>query len=188
MLAGANQGAAQAQGAPLRAGDRVFIRAGSDTIWSDSLPVDADGRIYIPRLGAVDLRAVPAAGIATVVRSALATLYRTADASVVPLRRVTVGGDARKPGVYYLPPETTVRDAVAIAEGASEIGRANRLVLLRDGVEVVLTRWMSTSDGAQVVASGDVLLISREPWIRRNALAVVSTLSILVTTIVAVTR
>lgn len=179
---------AQASGSPLRPGDRVFVRAGSDTVWADSLPVDADGRIYLPRIGALDLRAVPASATPGVVRTALANLYRAADATVVPLRRVTVAGEARKPGVYFLPPEATLRDAVAIAQGANDIGNANRLTLLRDGNQSVIHHWIDTAEGSRSIASGDVLIISRESWLKRYALSIISTAAIVVTTIVAVTR
>lgn len=179
---------AQASDSPLRPGDRVFVRAGSDTIWADSLPVDADGKIYLPRVGALNLRTVPASAAPSLVRAALASLYRTADATVVPLRRVTVAGEARKSGVYFLPPEATLRDAVAIAQGANDIGNANRLTLLRDGNQAVIQHWIDTAEGSQSIASGDVLIISRESWLKRNALSIISTAAIVVTTIVAVTR
>ena len=188
LTVGAAQLNAQASGQPLRPGDRVFVRAGSDTVWADSLPVDADGRIFLPRIGVLDLRTVPASATPDVVRTALASLYRTADATVVPLRRVTVAGEARKPGVYFLPPEATLRDAVAMAQGANEIGNADRLTLIRDGKQSLIQRWMSTAEGAQNVASGDVLIISRDSWLKRNALSIISTAAIVVTTIVAATR
>ena len=188
LTVGVAQLNAQASGPPLRPGDRVFVRAGSDTVWADSLPVDADGKIFLPRIGALDLRTVPASATPGVVRTALASLYRTADATVVPLRRVTVAGEARKPGVYFLPPEATLRDAVAMAQGANEIGNADRLTLIRDGKQSLIQRWMSTAEGAQNVASGDVLIISRDSWLKRNALSIISTAAIVVTTIVAATR
>lgn len=188
LTAGAAGLEAQASGSPLRPGDRVFVRAGSDTIWADSLPVDADGKIYLPRIGALDLRTVPALATPGLVRTALASLYRTADATVVPLRRVTVAGEARRPGVYFLPPEATLRDAIAIAQGANDIGNANRLTLLRDGNQSVIQHWIDTAEGGQSIASGDVLIVSRESWLKRNALSMISTAAIVVTTIVAVTR
>lgn len=180
---------ALAQGsAPLSPGDRVFVRVGSDTTWSDSLTLDTEGRIFLPRIGALTLRAVPASAVPEAVRQALGSVYRLADATVMPLRRVTVTGEVRRPGVYFLPLDASIGDAVAVAQGATEIGNIDRLTMVRGGTATRLRHWVSTPEGAQAVASGDLLVIERDPWLRRNALAVISTMSILVTTIVAVTR
>jgi protein involved in polysaccharide export with SLBB domain len=180
---------AQAQGsAPLSPGDRVFVRVGSDTTWSDSLTVDAEGRIFLPRIGALALRAVPASAVPEAVRLALGSVYRLADATVVPLRRVTVTGEVRRPGVYFLPIEASVGDAIAVAQGATEIGNIERLTMVRGGTAVRLRHWTAGPQGAQVVASGDLLVLERDPWIKRNALSLISTVALLITTVVAVTR
>jgi len=180
---------AHAQGsAPLSPGDRVFVRVGSDTTWSDSLAVDAEGRIFLPRIGALALSSVPAAAVPAAVRQALGSVYRLADATVVPLRRVTVSGEVRKPGVYYLPVEASLGDAVAIAQGATEIGNLERLTMVRGGTATRLRHWTTSPQGAQAVASGDLLVLERDPWVKRNALSLISTVALLITTIVAVTR
>lgn len=179
---------AQAPSAPLRTGDRVFVRVGSDTVWSDSLVVDGAGRIFVPRIGAVPLQGVAADSVAVTVRQALSSIYRTSDATVLPLRRVTVTGEVRKPGVYFLPLESTLRDAVSVAEGAAEMGNPSRMTMIRDGAQTTLRHWLTSADGALFVMSGDVLIIDRDSWLKRNMLATISTVGLLVTTIVAVTR
>lgn len=184
-------GAASAQAqssAPLSPGDRVFVRVGSDTTWSDSLAVDTEGRIFLPRIGALALRTVPASAVPAAVRQALGSVYRLADATVVPLRRVTVSGEVRKPGVYFLPVEASLGDAVAVAQGATEIGNLERLTIVRGGTATRLRHWTTGPQGAQGVASGDLLVLERDPWLRRNALSFISTMALLVTTIVAVRR
>lgn len=187
LMAGA-AGAQAQDGAPLSPGDRVFVRAGADTTWSDSLAVDAEGRIFLPHIGALNLRTVPASAVPTAVREALGSVYRLADATVVPLRRVTVTGEVRRPGVYYLPLEASLGDAVAVAQGATEIGNLERLTLVRSGTSTRFRNWTAGPQGAQVVMSGDLLVLEREAWLKRNALSVISTVALLITTIVAVTR
>lgn len=184
-------GAASAQGqasAPLSPGDRVFVRVGSDTTWSDSLAVDSEGRIFLPRVGPLALSTVPASAVSASVRQALRGVYLVADATVVPLRRVTVSGEVRKPGVYFLPVEASIGDAVAVAQGATEIGNIERLTMVRAGTVTRLRHWTTGPQGAQVVASGDLLVLERDLWIKRNALSVISTVALLITTVVAVTR
>jgi len=180
--------AAQSAAAPLTLGDRVFVRFGSDSVRSDSLTVDAEGRIFLPRAGALDLHAVPARDVPSAVRTALATIYRNADATVVPLRRVTVTGEVRKPGVFFLPTETSLRDAVAVAQGATEIGNPDRLTLVRNGAETTLVDWITRPEGAQPVASGDLLVLARESWIKRNVLNTISTFGIILSTFILARR
>ena len=152
------------------------------------LDVDVDGIIWVPRFGAVRVGNIPADSVAPVVRRALIGVYRVEDASVVALRRLTVLGEVRKAGVYFLPVAARLRDAIAEAQGVGEIGNPDRLTLVRDGTETPMRRWMTSTDGAQVVASGDVLIIAREPWLKRNTLSVISTFALLVTSVLAARR
>ena len=152
------------------------------------LDVDDNGIIWVPRVGAVRVGNVPADSVAPLVRRALSSVYRLEDAAVVPLRRLTVLGEVRKAGVYFLPVAALLRDAIAEAQGVGETGNPDRLTLVRDGAQVAIPRWMTSADGAQPVASGDLLIIAREPWLKRNTLSVISTFALLITSVLAVRK
>lgn len=181
----ASTASAQGLKQPLRSGDRVFVRPSADSASGVYLDVDADGVLWVPRFGAIRVGSVSADSVAAIVRRALTNVYRIDDATVVPLRRLTVLGEVRKAGVYFLPVEARLRDAIAEAQGVGEIGNPDRLTLVRDGSEFHIKRWMTSADGAQEVASGDVLIIAREPWLKRNTLSVVSTFALLITSVLA---
>ena len=181
----ASTASAQGLRQPLRSGDRVFVRPSADSASGVYLDVDADGVLWVPRFGAIRVGSVPADSVAAIVRRALTNVYRIDDAAVVPLRRLTVLGEVRKAGVYFLPVEARLRDAIAEAQGVGEIGNPDRLTLVRDGSELHIKHWMTSADGAQQVASGDVLIIAREPWLKRNTLSVVSTFALLITSVLA---
>ena len=185
MWSSASTASAQGLKQPLRSGDRVFVRPSADSASGVYLDVDADGVLWVPRYGAIRVGNVPADSVAPIVRRALTNVYRIDDAAVVPLRRLTVLGEVRRAGVYFLPVEATLRDAIAEAQGVGEIGNPDRLTLVRDGSELHIKRWMTSADGAQQVASGDVLIIAREPWLKRNTLSVVSTFALLITSVLA---
>ena len=179
---------AQGRTLPLRTGDRVFLRAAPDSASSVMLDVDDNGMIWVPRVGAVRVGNVPADSVAPLVRRALSSVYRLEDAAVVPLRRLTVLGEVRKAGVYFLPVAARLRDAIAEAQGVGETGNPDRLTLVRDGAQVAIPQWMTSADGAQPVASGDLLIIAREPWLKRNTLSVISTFALLITSVLAVRK
>jgi protein involved in polysaccharide export with SLBB domain len=91
---------------------------------------------------------------------------------VEPLLRVTVGGEVRQPNLYTLRPETTVSQAVAMAGGATDRGRLERVRLLRDGTETLvdLTR-PETAVSRMRIRSGDEILVTRRGATARDYVA-----------------
>jgi protein involved in polysaccharide export with SLBB domain len=177
-LFGATLGA-QSQDLPLREGDRVLVKLWTDTVFADSARVHRNSRVVLPRVGVVSLANVPAGQVSDSVRAAYERLYRSLTVEVTPLRKVTVIGEVQRPDVYYLEPNSLLRDAVGVAGGITEIGRANRIRLVRDSSSRLIRGWQILLGDAGTVHSGDVLVAEREPWIKRNALTVVSATGVL---------
>lgn len=179
-----------AQGAepPLRRGDVLVVKVAGDSIVSDQYIIEPDGSVLLPRVGRVSLAGVAASAVPAVVRKLLSTMYLADEASVRPMRRVTVVGEVTKPGVYHLELLTSLREAVAAAGALGDFADPRYVVLLRDGAERRLDNWQRSREANEPVRSGDVLSVPRESWFRRNALNVVSSLGIVITTFVAVTK
>lgn len=189
ILAWATQTAsAQETDAPLRRGDVLVVKVAGDSIVSDEYTIEPDGAVLLPRVGRVSLAGVPASTVPAIVRKLLSAVYLADEASVRPMRRVTVVGEVTKPGVYHLELLTSLREAVAGAGALGDFADPRYVVLLRDGTERRLDHWQRSREAGEPVQSGDVLSIPRESWFRRNALNVVSSLGIVVTTFVAVTK
>ncbi|HEY5219662.1 MAG TPA: polysaccharide biosynthesis/export family protein [Gemmatimonadaceae bacterium] len=173
---------------PLRPGDRAVIRIWADSSLMDTLRVDDNGSIMLPRIGPMSIAGVPAPAIGDSIRKAYAALLRPVSIEVTPLRRVSVVGEVHKPGVLYLETNTTVRDAVAQAGGVDDIGRENPIILMRDGVEVRLDNWMRRNDATSLVHSGDVVIVQRDSWVKRNAFSIVSGIGLVVSLLITATR
>ena len=173
---------------PLQPGDRVQVKIWADTSTADVLTVQDDGSIMLPRLGPIAIGSVPAGAIGDSVRKAYAKLLNPVSVEVTPLRRVSVVGDVKSPSILYLEPRSTVRDAIAIAGGVTDIGIENPVILIRDSVQTELDHWRRRGDDAVFVRSGDVIIVQREPWIKRNAFAIVSGLGLVVSLIITATR
>lgn len=182
------QGAAQGADSPLRRGDVLMVKVAGDSIVSDAYTIEPDGSVLLPRIGRVSLVGVAASAVPAVVRQSLSRVFLADEAVVRPLRRVTVVGEVTKPGVYHLELLTSLRDAVAAAGALGEFADPRYVVLLRDGTERRLDQWQRSQEAASPIVSGDVLSIPRESWLKRNALNVVSSLGIVITTFVAVRR
>jgi protein involved in polysaccharide export with SLBB domain len=177
-----------AQNLPLQPGDRVQIKIWADSALADDVTVADDGAIMLPRLGTLRIAGVPAGALGDSVRTAYAALLNPVSVQVVPLRRVSVIGDVHTPNVLYLETRATVRDAIAKAGGIDDIGRENPVVLMRHGRQVKLDNWRFRGDDDVIVQSGDVILIQREPWVKRNVFSIISGLGVVVSLIITATR
>jgi polysaccharide export outer membrane protein len=178
-LAVPSAAAAQAPDLPLRDGDRVLVKIWSDTLFADSARVQHGVSVVLPRVGSVPFGGVPASRIADSVRSVYSRLFRSLSVEVSPLRKVTVIGEVRRPSVFYLDPEATIGDAVAMAGGVTDIGKSRRLTRIHDSSVRKVSDWQTLRGNDAFVRSGEVLLVEREPWVKRNAFAVVSGISVL---------
>jgi polysaccharide export outer membrane protein len=174
--------------APLQPGDAIIVRLPGDSVMRDTLFLEASGRIALPRIGPIDLGTTAARDVPALIRQALSTVARGQDALVRPLRRVTVVGEVMKPGVLYLDPAATLRDAVAQAGAFSTVADNRSIALLRQGATTRIRNWQLAVESSAPIASGDVIAIPREAWLRRNILNVSSSILLVVTTFVAASR
>ena len=167
--------------APLRIGDRVLIRVWVDTTFSDSVRIDETGSVVLPRLGSLSVRDIPASTLADSVRRAYGQVIRADAIEVTPLRRVTILGEVRKPGTYFVEPRSTVRDAIAAAGGMTDISAVGRVTVMRDSSRLAFKDWQRRQDALVVVRSGDVMWVDRESWLKRNVFSVISGLGVIFT-------
>src|SRR5207344_1781553 len=93
---------------------------------------------------------------------------RTPSIEVTPLRRVTVIGEVKKPATYFVETMATLREAVALAGGLTEIGSLGRVTVIRDSARLAFDKWEQRRDSEVIMRSGDVVWVDREPWLKRN--------------------
>lgn len=153
--------AAQSEGAPtLLPGDSVRVTVWNRPELSGSFQVAADGTIRHPLYSAVVVAGVPVAEAQTRVAGVVARYQANPQVVMEALLRVSVGGEVRRPGLYALPAETTLSQAVALAGGITETGRTTRARLLRGGRETRLD--LSAPETALTpIRSGDQIYVER---------------------------
>lgn len=174
--------------APLLFGDRVVVKIWLDTTFADTVRIDQSGSLTLPRVGPLHVANLPASRVADSVRSAYARVTRTLAIEVTPLRRVTVGGEVSEPGVYYLETHATLREAVAVAGGVTDIGSTGTLRLMRGGDTQAVQGWDGRDDAEMIVRSSDVIWINREPWLKRNVFSIISGAGVLLSVILTLAR
>jgi polysaccharide export outer membrane protein len=157
----------------LQAGDKILLRIWREEDMSGEFRVDAEGTVVFPRLGAWPVRGKDAAVLKTELIEAYSRYLRSPAIEVTFLRRINVGGAVQKPGVYYIDPTMTVRDALLEAGGPTPLGRTDRVELIRDGKLMQARLRQDVPIVESPVRSGDQLYVPERSWMARNTNAAV---------------
>lgn len=109
--------------------------------------------------------------------------------TVEPLFRVTVGGEVRQPNLYTVSRGTTVAQAVALAGGVTERGKASAVRVLRDGRTTVVDLTRPEPDAQAVpLTSGDQVIVARGHNFFRDVLGPFASVTAAVVSVIVVLR
>jgi polysaccharide export outer membrane protein len=185
----AAQAAERAAAVGVAVGDRVRVKAWREPQYSDDqLAVDAAGQIVLPRVGPMTVAGLTIGSLQDSVRARYAAYLRDPVVTITVLRRVGLQGEVRAPGLYYVDPTTTLRDVIAQGGGLTEAANPSQVELVRDGRQLSLAAAEGRRVALAELRSGDAIVVGRRSWLSRNALAVVSTLGLVVSVGVQVFR
>ena len=153
-------------GSVLQPGDHVRITVISDEKdLSGEFEVAPDSTLKHPLYNQVKVAGVALPRLRETIAAFLRKFQREPQLEVEPLFKVTVNGEVKNPNIYFLPPETTLADAVGRAGGATDRGNVEHASLMRGGrVASINLRSLTPANALQTIGSGD--LISIQP--RRN--------------------
>ena len=159
------------QATTLRPGDAVRITVWRDSGLSGEFPINTDGTVMHPVYRTLRIGGVPLPELDTRFRTFLQRYQTEPQFVAQPLLRVTIGGDVQRPALYFLAPDVTITQAVAIAGGATQRGRSDRVRLLSDG-RLQYVRIDGNDPMASLpVRSGDQLVIERSGNVFRDVIA-----------------
>lgn len=137
----------------INAGDTVSLGLTGSVEGALQLTVDSNGRIFIPRIGAVNVGGVRYGDLDQVLRQAVGREFREFDVSVSVGRlrglQVYVTGYVASPGAYTVSSLSTVFNAVLAAGGPTAAGSFRTITLQRNG------RTVTTLDLYDLLLSGD---------------------------------
>lgn len=171
----------------LRAGDAVQITVWRQEDLSGEFPIADDGSIGHPLLRNVQAAGVPLPEVEERIRTHLSSLATNPQFFVQPLLSVSVGGEVRQPSLYRLPPTTTIAEAVALAGGASERGRLEKVRLFRGGEEVLIDMTSPEAGLAQdPIRSGDQIYVDRRTSLFRDYIAPAGSITAAIVSLISV--
>ena len=171
----------------LEAGDAVLIEVWQNPELSGEFSILENGGISHPLLRDVEVAGLPMAGVEARIRERYERLETNPQFVVQPLLRVSVGGEVRQPSLYRLPPTTTIAEAVALAGGASERARLDRVRLFRGGEEIAVDMTSPEAGLAQTpISSGDQIFVDRRTSIFRDYIAPAGSITAALVSLVSV--
>ncbi|MFO7589001.1 MAG: polysaccharide biosynthesis/export family protein [Gemmatimonadota bacterium] len=160
----------------LQPGDAVRVRVWREGDLSGEFQVDQRGVVTLPLLGEREITGMHPDSL----RDRLVVEYReylqNPSVEVTLLRRISVLGEVRLPGLYALDGTMTLADAIARAGGLTPDGKQDDIRLLRDGIEIRTDLGTEFLVGSADLRSGDQIVVTRKGWLARNPGALVGSL------------
>lgn len=146
----------------LRPGDVLRITVWRHPDLSGEFDVGPDSALVHPVYQAVKVAGAPLPVVRERLRALLTAYEQDVQLVIEPLFPVTVAGEVRVPNLYRLPHGTTFAQAIAHAGGATELGRLDKVrVIRRDGDLTIDLAGGYSRYEALVIASGDQVLVAR---------------------------
>lgn len=176
------------QTATLQPGDEVRIRVFRDSEMSGEFGIGPDGSLIHPVWRSLKVTGVSLADVETRIRTFLQRYQTEPQFVAEPLFRVTIGGEVERPALYFLAPDVTIGQAIAIAGGATERGKHDQVRLLSGG-QLRSIKLDGNDPAANLpVRSGDQLIIQKRGSVFRDILAPLIAVAGSAAAIVNVTR
>lgn len=149
--------------AVLRVGDALRINVWRQPELSGEFIVGPDSALRHPVYQVVKVAGAPLPVVEARLRELLVTYDQAVQLVVEPLFPVTVAGEVRLPNLYRLPQGTTFAQAVALAGGPTELGRLDKVrVIRRNGaMEINLGSRGYSRFESLTIASGDQVIVAR---------------------------
>lgn len=172
----------------LQPGDVIRLRIWREPDLSGEFPVDEKGTAVFPRLGPISVVGLPLDSLKQRLVDSYTVYLRNPAIEVTLLRRITILGAVRNPGLYPVDPTMTLTDAFALAGGISPEAKANKVELVRGGQRTQLDISQATRIQDTAVRSGDQLFVPTRSWLSRNTWVITAGVGTTVSILLAVLR
>lgn len=169
----------------LRPGDVVKLWVWREEEMTGEFPVPESGVIVFPKIGAWTVLGKTTAKLKEELLAEYLKYLRNPSIEVTFLRRVSILGAVREPGLYPVDETMSIASVLALAGGTTEHGRPDHVELFRDGEKLVTSITQRTRVSDLPLRSGDQLYVPERTWISRNSALVSAMLSGIVSVAIA---
>lgn len=169
-------------------GDVIDIDIWQEETLSGEFTVDESGTVVLPLVGEWSVAGVSARDLREQLAAAYAVYLNNPSINVKLLRRITVSGEVRVPGLYTVDATVSIADLIARAGGLNVDADAEKILLFRDGQRLELDLNGATVVGEAGLRSGDRVSVGKRGWLGRNLPSVVGIISIISNVVLIATR
>ena len=170
----------------LEPGDGIrikFYNISQDDISGDFY-IQQNGALQLPYIGQISTKDMNYNLIISEIKSKYDELYTGVELIVLPLYRISVLGEVRNPGVYYVTGVEKLLDVIALAGGETADSDMSEIYVERKDQEFVFDAEELIEDKGEVkdfyLKSGDRVFISRKWGTSRNTAIWISAAGLLV--------
>jgi polysaccharide export outer membrane protein len=175
-------------GGTLKPGDMVRLRIWREPDLSGDFLVDERSTVILPKLGPIHVLDLSPDSLKARLVSSYSVYLVNPAIDVVLLRRITILGGVRNPGLYPVDPTMTLADAYALAGGISPEGKLNEVELVRGGQRTMYKLSGTTRIADTPLRSGDQLFVPTRSWLSRNTWVVTAAIGTTTTIMFALLR
>jgi protein involved in polysaccharide export with SLBB domain len=170
----------------LQPGDIIQLRIWREPDWSGQYSVDKQGAVVLPRLGRIKVSDESLEAVRDKLLAEYGRYMRNPSMEIVFLRRVTVFGAVRTPGLYFIDQTLTIADVIAMAGGPTPEGRTDRIEIVRDGSRIATHVSEATRIVDSPIRAGDQLYVPERHWVARNTALTATMISGIISLAVAI--
>ena len=149
-------------------GDIVRLKIWREPDLSGDYDVNVHGEAVFPKIGTVHVTDMTIDSLQRLLVATYGQYLRDPAIEITPLRRVTVLGAVKNPGLYPVDPTMSLSDALALAGGATPDGNQKSLELIRNGKKQNVVLAANQPVNQTEIRSGDELFVPERSWISRN--------------------
>lgn len=175
-------------GGTLKPGDVVRLKIWREPDLSGDFVVDEGGTVVVPKLGRMQVVGLSPDSLKSHLINSYSVYLRNPAIDVVLLRRITILGGVRNPGLYPVDPTMTLADAYALAGGIAPEGKLDEVELVRGSERTSYKLSGTTRIADTPLRSGDQLYVPTRSWLARNTWAVTAALGTTTTILFALLR
>lgn len=154
-----------------RPGDRIALKIWNEPEMSDTFNISERGEAILPKLGAMQVTALPLGALQDSLRRAYAVYLRNPSVEIAVLRRISVQGEVRQPGIYLADLTIGLPEIIARAGGYTENGNPRNVVIVREGRRIRYGREGGNGLLASELQSGDQVFVRPRSALARNPVA-----------------
>ena len=154
--------------------------------------VQQNGMLQLPYIGHILTHGIDFDLIKTAITSKYDSLYKGVELIVLPIYRISVLGEVKTPGVYYVTGVEKLLDVIALAGGETADSDLSEVYVERKDKEFVFNAEQlisgETAEKDFYLQSGDRVYVSRKWGTSRNTAMIISAAGLIVAVIALITR